>query len=66
MFHLQSLELAHWGYCQRGSLLLDASIITMAGPNGPGTTTLRTLLDLKCAQPRDFKTYARRAGADIA
>ena len=70
MFHLQSLELVHWDYCQRVSLPLDASIITIAGPNGSGKTTLldalRTLLGLKCAQPRDFKTYARHAGAHIA
>lgn len=70
MFHLQSLELVHWDYCQRVSLPLDASIITIAGPNGSGKTTLldalRTLLGLKCSQPRDFKTYARHAGANIA
>ena len=70
MFHLQSLELVHWDYCQRVSLPLDASIITIAGPNGSGKTTLldamRTLLGLKCSQPRDFKTYARHAGANVA
>lgn len=70
MFHLQSLELVHWDYCQRVSLPLDASIITIAGPNGSGKTTLldamRTLLGLKCSQPRDYKTYARHAGANIA
>lgn len=70
MFHLQSLELVHWDYCQRVSLPLDASIITIAGPNGSGKTTLldamRTLLGLKCSQPRDFKTYARHAGAQVA
>ncbi|WP_394792305.1 ATP-binding protein [Rhodoferax sp.] len=70
MFHLQSLELVHWDYCQRVSLPLDASIITIAGPNGSGKTTLldamRTLLGLKCSSPRDFKTYARHAGANIA
>lgn len=70
MFHLQTLELVHWDYCQRVSLPLDASIITIAGPNGSGKTTLldamRTLLGLKCSQPRDFKTYARHAGANIA
>ena len=70
MFHLQSLELVHWDYCQRVSLPLDASIITIAGPNGSGKTTLldamRTLLGLKCSQPRDYKTYARHAGANVA
>lgn len=70
MFHLQTLELVHWDYCQRVSLSLDASIITIAGPNGSGKTTLldamRTLLGLKCSQPRDFKTYARHAGAKVA
>nr|WP_315464893.1 ATP-binding protein [uncultured Rhodoferax sp.] len=70
MFHLQTLELVHWDYCQRVSLPLDASIITIAGPNGSGKTTLldamRTLLGLKCSQPRDFKTYARHAGANVA
>jgi chromosome segregation ATPase len=70
MFHLQTLELVHWDYCQRVSLPLDASIITIAGPNGSGKTTLldamRTLLGLKCSQPRDFKTYARHAGAKVA
>ncbi|MDR7378723.1 chromosome segregation ATPase [Rhodoferax ferrireducens] len=70
MFHLQSLELVHWDYCQRVSLPLDASIITIAGPNGSGKTTLldamRTLLGLKCSSPRDYKTYARHAGANIA
>lgn len=70
MFHLQTLELVHWDYCQRVSLPLDASIITIAGPNGSGKTTLldamRTLLGLKCSQPRDFKTYARHAGANLA
>lgn len=70
MFHLQNLELVHWDYCQRVSLPLDASIITIAGPNGSGKTTLldamRTLLGLKCSQPRDYKTYARHAGATVA
>jgi len=70
VFHLQSLELVHWDYCQRVSLPLDASIITIAGPNGSGKTTLldalRTLLGLKCSSPRDFKTYARHAGANVA
>jgi chromosome segregation ATPase len=70
MFHLQNLELVHWDYCQRVSLPLDASIITIAGPNGSGKTTLldamRTLLGLKCSQPRDYKTYARHAGAPVA
>ena len=70
MFHLQNLELVHWDYCQRVSLPLDASIITIAGPNGSGKTTLldamRTLLGLKCSQPRDYKTYARHAGANVA
>ncbi len=70
MFHLQSLELVHWDYCQRVSLPLDASIITIAGPNGSGKTTLldamRTLLGLKCSQPRDYRTYARHAGANVA
>jgi chromosome segregation ATPase len=70
MFHLQNLELVHWDYCQRVTLPLDASIITIAGPNGSGKTTLldamRTLLGLKCSQPRDYKTYARHAGAQVA
>lgn len=70
MFHLQTLELVHWDYCQRVSLPLDASIITIAGPNGSGKTTLldamRTLLGLRCSSPRDYKTYARHAGAQTA
>lgn len=70
MFHLLNLELVHWDYCQRVRLPLDASIITIAGPNGSGKTTLldamRTLLGLKCSQPRDYKTYARHAGAQVA
>lgn len=70
MFHLQSLELVHWDYCQRVNLPLDAAIITIAGPNGSGKTTLldamRTLLGLKCSAPRDYKTYARHAGAQTA
>lgn len=70
MFHLQNLELLHWDYCQRVSLPMDASIITIAGPNGSGKTTLldamRTLLGLKCSAPRDYKTYARHAGAQVA
>lgn len=70
MFRLQTLELVHWDYCQRISLPLDASVITIAGPNGSGKTTLldamRTLLGLKCSQPRDYKTYARHAGANLA
>jgi chromosome segregation ATPase len=70
MFHLKSLELVHWDYCQRVSLPLDATIVTIAGPNGSGKTTLldamRTLLGLNCSHPRDFKTYARHAGASTA
>ncbi|MBF5005023.1 ATP-binding protein [Diaphorobacter caeni] len=70
MFHLQTLELVHWDYCQRVALPLDASIITIAGPNGSGKTTLldamRTLLGLRCSAPRDYKTYARHAGAQTA
>jgi exonuclease SbcC len=70
MFHLQSLELVHWDYCQRVALPLDASIITIAGPNGSGKTTLldamRTLLGLRCSAPRDYRTYARHAGAQTA
>ncbi|RYF26731.1 MAG: AAA family ATPase [Comamonadaceae bacterium] len=70
MFHLQTLELVHWDYCQRIALPLDASIITIAGPNGSGKTTLldamRTLLGLRCSAPRDYRTYARHAGAQTA
>lgn len=70
MFHLQTLELVHWDYCQRVALPLDASIITIAGPNGSGKTTLldamRTLLGLRCSAPRDYRTYARHAGAQTA
>ena len=70
MFHLQTLELVHWDYCQRVSLPLDGSIITIAGPNGSGKTTLldamRTLLGLRCSAPRDYRTYARHAGAQTA
>ncbi len=70
VFHLQTLELVHWDYCQRVSLPLDASIITIAGPNGSGKTTLldgmRTLLGLRCSSPRDWRTYARHAGAQTA
>src|SRR5690606_12578476 len=68
MFHLQSLELLHWDYCQRISLPLDGAIITVAGPNGSGKTTLldamRTLLGLECSGGRNYKTYARHAKAD--
>ncbi|NML46163.1 AAA family ATPase [Ramlibacter sp. G-1-2-2] len=70
MFHLQSLELLHWDYCQRLSLPLDGAIITVAGPNGSGKTTLldamRTLLGLECSGGRNYKTYARHANADAA
>ncbi|MFW9616547.1 ATP-binding protein [Aquabacterium sp.] len=70
MFHLQSLELLHWDYCQRLTLPLDGSIITVAGPNGSGKTTLldamRTLLGLDCSGGRNYKTYARHANADSA
>ena len=70
MFHLQSLELLHWDYCQRLSLPLDGAIITVAGPNGSGKTTLldamRTLLGLECSGGRNYKTYARHANADSA
>lgn len=70
MFHLQSLELLHWDYCQRLTLPLDGSIITVAGPNGSGKTTLldamRTLLGLECSGGRSYKTYARHANADSA
>ncbi|MGB6007735.1 ATP-binding protein [Castellaniella sp.] len=68
MFHLQSLELLQWDYCQRLTLPLDGSIITVAGPNGSGKTTLldamRTLLGLDCSGGRNYKTYARHANAD--
>ncbi|MET0520001.1 MAG: ATP-binding protein [Burkholderiaceae bacterium] len=70
MFHLQSLELLHWDYCQRVSMPLDAAIITIAGPNGSGKTTLldamRTLLGLECSGGRTYKTYARHANAETA
>ncbi|RZL09616.1 MAG: AAA family ATPase [Rubrivivax sp.] len=70
MFHLQSLELLHWDYCQRLTLPLDGAIITVAGPNGSGKTTLldamRTLLGLECSGGRSYKTYARHANADSA
>lgn len=70
MFHLQSIELLHWDYCQRLSLPLDGAIITVAGPNGSGKTTLldamRTLLGLECSGGRNYKTYARHANADSA
>lgn len=70
MFHLQSIELLHWDYCQRLSLPLDGAIITVAGPNGSGKTTLldamRTLLGLDCSGGRNYKTYARHANADSA
>ncbi len=70
MFHLQSLELMHWDYCQRVSLPLDAAIVTIAGPNGSGKTTLldamRTLLGLDCSGGRSYKTYARHANANSA
>ncbi|SAI50163.1 Uncharacterized protein conserved in bacteria [Bordetella ansorpii] len=69
MFHLQSLELLQWDYCQRLSLPLDGAIITVAGPNGSGKTTLldamRTLLGLECSGGRNYKTYARHANADM-
>ncbi|MDE2401760.1 MAG: AAA family ATPase [Burkholderiales bacterium] len=70
MFHLQSLELLHWDYCQRLTLPLDGAIVTVAGPNGSGKTTLldamRTLLGLDCSGGRSYKTYARHANADSA
>src|SRR6218665_2088384 len=70
MFHLLSLELLHWDYCQRLTLPLDGAIITVAGPNGSGKTTLldamRTLLGLDCSGGRSYKTYARHANADSA
>lgn len=70
MFHLLSLELLHWDYCERLTLPLDGSIITVAGPNGSGKTTLldamRTLLGLDCSGGRSYKTYARHANADSA
>lgn len=70
MFHLLSLELLHWDYCERLTLPLDGSIITVAGPNGSGKTTLldamRTLLGLECSGGRSYKTYARHANADSA
>lgn len=70
MFHLQTLELLHWDYCQRISLPLDAAIVTIAGPNGSGKTTLldamRTLLGLECSGGRSYKTYARHANAGSA
>ena len=70
MFHLQSLELLHWDYCQRLTLPLDGAIITVAGPNGSGKTTLldamRTLLGLDCSGGRNYKTYARHANAETA
>jgi len=70
MFHLQSLELLHWDYCQRLTLPLDGAIVTVAGPNGSGKTTLldamRTLLGLDCSGGRNYKTYARHANADNA
>ncbi|ODU63015.1 MAG: AAA family ATPase [Lautropia sp. SCN 66-9] len=69
MFHLQSLELLQWDYCQRLTLPLDGAIITVAGPNGSGKTTLldamRTLLGLECSGGRNYKTYARHANADM-
>lgn len=70
MFHLQTLELLHWDYCQRVSLPLDGAIVTIAGPNGSGKTTLldalRTLLGLECSGGRTFRTYARHANAETA
>ncbi|QHI96775.1 AAA family ATPase [Xylophilus rhododendri] len=70
MFHLQSLELLQWDYCQRLTLPLDGAIITVAGPNGSGKTTLldamRTLLGLECSGGRSYKTYARHANADTS
>ncbi len=56
MFHLQTLELLHWDYCQRVTLPLDGNIITIAGPNGSGKTTLldalRTLQGQECSGGR--------------
>ncbi len=34
MFHLQSLELLHWDYCQRVTLPLDGAIITLSRRKG--------------------------------
>ena len=62
MFHLQTLELLHWDYCQRVTLPLDGAIITIAGPNGSGKTTLldalRTCSGSECSGGRTYKTYA--------
>lgn len=70
MFHLQTIELLHWDYCERLCLPLDGAIVTIAGPNGSGKTTLldamRTLLGLECSGGRNYKTYARHANADSA
>jgi chromosome segregation ATPase len=70
MFHLQSLELLHWDYCQRVTMPLDGAIVTIAGPNGSGKTTLldamRTLLGLECSGGRTYKTYARHANVETA
>ena len=65
MFHIKTLEMAHWDFWQRFTVPLDAQIVTIIGPNGSGKTTLldalRTLLALKCSGRRDYKRYVRNA-----
>lgn len=70
MFHIKTLEMAHWDFWQRFSVPLDAQIVTIIGPNGSGKTTLldalRTLLALKCSGKRDYKRYVRNAKEPFA
>lgn len=70
MFHIKTLEMAHWDFWQRFSVPLDAQIVTIIGPNGSGKTTLldalRTLLALKCSGKRDYKRYVRNAREPFA
>lgn len=69
MFRLNRMEVVHWDFWQRFVVPLDASIITIVGPNGSGKTTfldaMRTLLALECSNKRDYKRYVRHNNEDF-